>query len=863
MPSALETIVLDSAGASPLTLQSGTVYDLLSYDPGVAQARPTWTQSVEQDGALLVTDPPLDNVDMRVTVQIIPTVDTKDAAEAAKDVLAMKLRECSAAGPDGIACTLTKANSSTTNTFYAVKGEFTPDSEALDAKDPDGFMRLNNKPTVSFVLTRKPYFYWPEMGNQSDTFGFNSIGNYTADTGATGNVSITGGVMQGAANVSTGNAFARTAGWDYTDFYDSQGELTVNVGSTLSGFVAGLVFKRQSNGDRLAVVVNDDGSNTTFRITNNVGGVGTVLASTALTRITTNTTYYIQARIEGNTVYGEWWTSLPTTTGSPAATVQWTLTGSDITMFGQGVSGKAGIRFTPASTSASVDDFVVKPNVWKSGLPVVTGTLPGVPGQVPAFVRLLLVERAGQSQRFVEVGLQQRFYQGLALQIDAGSLVTASFAGGLATVTGSYNTQVIEGLAQPTALALCSTGSLGHTGTFRVWAKCKADSTDTRIRLSWADGASQFSPNSWAAPVSTDWGDIDLGTITIQPTLSGTQSWTGRIEVVAPTGADQVTDVDYLLLVPCEVYAKALTATTLETVTVFSARDPYGQSAGSLAGKTAATGGNWAGAGDADDFAVEATGHTAQRTATSDANTYTSGRYAVLPVTLTDTVVSVDFKASAVPASGVLYQAVLARYTDTDNYVRAGLTISASSVSIKVDGEVAAAYFASRATPIEVNYSAGGWYTLRLAIVGARYAAWFGPRGERLTLIDVGQHTALSTLTSGKPGIYDGYDGAGALTRNYDNFFAAAAANDAVLFAGRQAQFRTDGAIRQDSTGTYTGPMPRRGADLVVPPAGAENRTTRIAVRALRNNPDETANPNVTDKLQAQAIVTPRFIVPK
>jgi len=75
-------------------------------------------------------------------------------------------------------------------------------------------------------------------------------------------------------------------------------------------------------------------------------------------------------------------------------------------------------------------------------------------------------------------------------------------------------------------------------------------------------------------------------------------------------------------------------------------------------------------------------------------------------------------------------------------------------------------------------------------------------------------------------------------------------------------EVRQDGAIRQDSTGTYYGPVPAyRGSRFLVPPAGDENRTSRILVKAHRNDIETELSANVTDNLTIQAIVTPRYLV--
>jgi hypothetical protein len=73
------------------------------------------------------------------------------------------------------------------------------------------------------------------------------------------------------------------------------------------------------------------------------------------------------------------------------------------------------------------------------------------------------------------------------------------------------------------------------------------------------------------------------------------------------------------------------------------------------------------------------------------------------------------------------------------------------------------------------------------------------------------------------------------------------------LFSGRVAEFRAlglDAAVRQDSTGTFYGPPPEyRGARFWLQPAGDDDRSTRVAVKARRNNVDEFQDDNIGDSI--------------
>jgi hypothetical protein len=202
-----------------------------------------------------------------------------------------------------------------------------------------------------------------ETPTASDDFSSNTIANYTADQGLTSNVSITGGKMVGAANLSNQTRLALTTG-TFTDFGDSVSTLKVTVGGTLANFLAGRMLKRIDSSNALFVRISDSGSASTLSIAKNVAGVTSDVASQALTRLTTTTTYWIRARIEGNVITAEHFTADPATNVAPASTT-YTLTGSEATTFGAGVVGKTGVSFTPQHASASLDDSSVIGGAWK------------------------------------------------------------------------------------------------------------------------------------------------------------------------------------------------------------------------------------------------------------------------------------------------------------------------------------------------------------------------------------------------------------------------------------------------------------------------------------------------------------------
>jgi hypothetical protein len=501
--------------------------------------------------------------------------------------------------------------------------------------------------------------------------------------------------------------------------------------------------------------------------------------------------------------------------------------------------------------------------------PLTDGHVPGVPGDVPALGRLIATEGSAQSRRFLEWGLQQRYYQGLGLQIDSGSLVTSGFGGSSTTGSGSYNTNVDRATLTTTPTAVVGTGNLGHIGTFRVKAHVYASSTDVQVRLSWQDGSGVFRANDYATPpVSGTWAEIDLGVITVTAALAGTQQWSGRVEAYSDTAGDTV-DVDYLQLIPAgEGYGKARAAYSYAPGAVFGYDQFTSTTAGNnLNARVAPAGGTWATSGDAVDlqFAdAPGTSETVTRSVQGDVGT---GRVALLgSTTYTDMEVGVDFRHTLLVSAD---SRMIGRWTDSSNYAYlttggVGQTFTDLQLVVRVGASNTSYLLDEWGQLAEAT-----WYRLRLVIysTGLAVGQLLDANGGILASGSA-RDTNLATggtLASGKLGFADYNSTPSATARYYDNVYAATPATEPiVLYSGRQAQVRYDSAIRQDSGGTVSALTPSyRGARFYVPPAGAEARTSRIALKAHRADIEVNDATNVTDALQEQVALTPRYLVPR
>jgi hypothetical protein len=502
-----------------------------------------------------------------------------------------------------------------------------------------------------------------------------------------------------------------------------------------------------------------------------------------------------------------------------------------------------------------------------SATPFVTMTIAAQAGDVPAEGRLLVTDAATQNRRYVEWGLQQRYYDSLtSLMVESDDLVTSGYSGFQTTRTGAYDVgggnTVVRGTLIGSPTAICASGTLSHVGSYRVKARVYASVATEYIRFSWQEGDGPYRANSYVTPpVGGTFSEVDLGLVSVPSKTLGTQRWQGRVEAyTSGTPGTDTLDVDYLVLIPAdEGYGRARGEVTPDTPTVPSARDEFNQTSGALVGKTAPIGGVWAGVGDTDDFSVDSTTATLQRTiAAIDTG---NGRFDTLPTSMTTAAVRCDVMSTN--DTNIFKLGVVTRLVDVNNWFRAFLNVFDNQFIVQknIAGTPTVLW-----TTTDSTLSANQWYTISLVVDAAgRWWAGYAPRGAQLIFTARGIDTTLATggvLASGNPGVTEQSNTSAAGTRSWDNFAAWVPTIPTVIYSGRVAEVRSDGAIRQDSTGIYYGPVPAyRGSRFLVPAAGDENRTSRIFVKAHRSDIEFESSDNVTDNLTIQTIVTPRYVV--
>jgi hypothetical protein len=397
----------------------------------------------------------------------------------------------------------------------------------------------------------------------------------------------------------------------------------------------------------------------------------------------------------------------------------------------------------------------------------------GVTGDVPALGRLMLDEdQASQDQGWVTWGLQSRYYDSAASAalfyeaegrtVQGGATAVAGPTG--ASGAGSNVVRLTSMAASPSSMlstqATAAGAHLSHIGTFRVYARVQtaaANTAVTNIALEWGTGdllRPQFNdttqiPVAWGG----SWRLVDLGLVTIPKVVTGTQRWEGRVIVWGASTGGQI-DLDYLFLVPSDEGSGIVSAIqTPNSPTTFTVRDEFDQTAGALNAKTLPVGGAWATSGDATDFAVVAgSSHFCQRSVTGGTARWAIAGSTTLTNCIVETAMTKD--AAATTAEGGGYGGVIARWTDSSNYLRLVATLPASGTSAtatltKVVG--------GASTDLA---SWGSLAAVRLRLIVLASGAWYAYADDgsgAISLLGRGSDSSLATggtLATGKLGIY-------------------------------------------------------------------------------------------------------------
>jgi hypothetical protein len=505
--------------------------------------------------------------------------------------------------------------------------------------------------------------------------------------------------------------------------------------------------------------------------------------------------------------------------------------------------------------------------------PFATLEIPTVPGDIDATARLIVTDTASQARRHVEWGWEDSatYNSATSLIIDSDDMVTSGFAGAQATTTGAYdpnaagtNSVTVTPIPGGTT-AMCGVGNLSHIGTFRLKARVQSGSLSNLVRFAWKMSDGPMTRNSWASPLSTaGWQEVDLGLIQIRRVTSGTQQWTGQIEVLGAASPGTVI-VDYVIMVPVDAgYGVARGVYSYASGVVVG----YDQFTSTTAGgvlntRVAPSGGTWATSGDAtdfvfaDEFAADTTAESIKRATTA---AETTGRNAILGSTnYTDTEVSSRIRDYTLTSDAE--SALIARWTDASNHLRFIVPTAAGSGSVRIE-QIVAGSVTVLATSAWAR-AAQTTYLLRLIVYASGRVIGMVLNEAGLTLATMeASSTALATggtLATGKPGLNDRSRNATAQgTRYFDDFTVSTpAAEPVVVNSGRSLEFRADEVVRQDSSSVYYGHPKSYEGTYVRVPVG----TSRVLVKARRNDIEVALDDQILDTTTIQVEYSPRGLV--
>jgi hypothetical protein len=483
---------------------------------------------------------------------------------------------------------------------------------------------------------------------------------------------------------------------------------------------------------------------------------------------------------------------------------------------------------------------------------------------------LIITDTSSQSRRWAEWGAEWQHYNTSSpagLVIDSDSLVTSGYSGVQGSLSGAYDpnatgNNIISATVINTWQTLAATAAQAHVGTFRVKARVNSGpaAATSQFRFAWRVGDDRFGtlPPVVLAASAQAFYELDLGIITIPEVAAGTQSWEGRVDAYG-TSAGTTLYLDYIKLVP--------------------ASEGYG--------RAATSGGSWVTSGATGDFkfadsllfgTITSAFEGIQRQQLAATAADTGPRYAILGSTnYTSCSISV-----AVRFEGYLSAladnrcGLLARWTDASNHLRLVYKITNSGTTLLVEQIVGGVSTVLASSAVDSPRSA--WRTLVLSVFddGTFAGESRGPTAAPAVL--TGYSDALKTggtLASGEPGVVDyniQTDTVDATSgfyrmsteRNYDDFWVATLQSPPVaLYSGRTLEVRSATTERQSSGGTgYGRPNSYRGSRFLLKPAGVENRVTRVAASAYRNDVDNggTAE-HISDALKLEVYARPRYSV--
>lgn len=233
----------------------------------------------------------------------------------------------------------------------------------------------------------------------SDSDGLDVVDEFTTDTLGTGGkyniggadwtkmsgsdaLTVAGGIAK-SSGVSSGTIYRHTgAGHSYSDFQVTMKVMWDDIAAN-AGFR--LMLRHTDASNYLAANFFSDGAGAgTCRLNTVIDGTEATMATTAITTLAADTWYWIRARIEGNVVTAEWFTTEPTPLGAATHSATDAFTSTEAAYFGKGTTSAPAIRFvTAVSNYLSIQEFRLEAHNYRS---IVTPEVISLGGEIPGDV---------------------------------------------------------------------------------------------------------------------------------------------------------------------------------------------------------------------------------------------------------------------------------------------------------------------------------------------------------------------------------------------------------------------------------------------------------------------------------------------
>ena len=464
---------------------------------------------------------------------------------------------------------------------------------------------------------------------------------------------------------------------------DGETIVKFRVATSFTGLKVGAMLRRTSSTQKLRCYY--DKATNLLILEKVVAGTPSTLASVAVSTLTTATDYWISVRAEGLVLTSTIWSTYPPDTGTTGsiATVSYTLAGGETSQFPASTSGLGwGLYWTPNSTLDKVGLLDV-------------GAIN--PGDGVIWCRKSVQIEGEEAQ--TDFGWRRDFL--LTLRSSDARMVSRKAARVTITPPGSptlqtyYSTSLTNYGRSPAEMLVRFNGTYFNP---RIYLPASGKLLGLQANVGNNDGVH----------VNTDpyGGYFELDT-------------NDRTVVY-----DSVPSAVYEALSSDSTWPQLARGSNELRITADKFDDFYNASAASaLNARTSAPSsmGTWATSGSTTDFTASTTTSwgdstvSESRATTSDTG---SGRFAVLGTTnFTDATVRLIFKFTVVPSTaGTQRISILARYTNTTNYLTVAIIRNAVGYYINVTKVVAGVTVSLNDQPIIAGLSANTWYELSFTI---------------------------------------------------------------------------------------------------------------------------------------------------